>query len=588
MQTFFRIYYALTLLGTFTSVLICLRLWRMRNRGLGTASFLMMLAVTLWLVPTILQWLFEDLAGSIWMYKLGYIGAFFLPAAWFIYALHFVRKEAWASAGLMRALTAFTGFLLVLVFTDQYWTEIRLVQDGSMSYLKVSFSPWLNLAVVYSYALIGIGTILIITAIVRWPRVYWRGGLVLLVGFLAPLASNVIFLLDLIPSLPLDFTPLSFLFSSLVLIWGGFRYQLFDVVPVAREALVDVISDGMLVVDTAGLVLDLNPAARQLLGKSTAQARRKPLPELLPEMTPLLPGCGQPATEKSELAVERNGKTAHYEVLLTPIHNRDGLAAGALITLHDITGRKQAELQLQEALDKEKALVETKSRFVAVASHAFRTPLTTIASSAQFLETYYDRLGAQKRKDHLARIRQSVNGLVALIKRMLTIEEIQSGKLQAEPTAFDLLELCQQAVRDLTSHPDRPSIHIEHHGRTFMAVQDKVLLYQVLTNLLSNAFKYSPPESTVWLSLVVEGESVRITVRDEGIGIPAADLPHLGEAFYRGANANSLPGSGLGLLIVKQALRLMGGTLQVESVEGQGACMQATFPLRLVSAPAEN
>ncbi len=224
---------------------------------------------------------------------------------------------------------------------------------------------------------------------------------------------------------------------------------------------------------------------------------------------------------------------------------------------------------------------------MAVASHAFRTPLTTIQSSAQLLETYFERWPEQKRKDHLARIRESVSGLVHLVQRMLAFEEIQSGKRQATPVEMDLVELCLQATHDLTREMVRPLVRFEKHGQDFRIVQDKDLLYQVVINLLSNALKYSPPDKPVLLEVWVEGKNARIEVRDEGIGIPVTDLPHLGEVFFRGSNIGHLPGSGLGLLIVNQALHLIGGQLQVESVEHQGTLMRVTFPLSLVTEPVE-
>lgn len=587
MQTFFRLYYALNLLGAFTSIAICLQLWKRRYTRLGTGSFIMMLTISLWLVPNVLLWLVEGLPASIAILKLGFLGALFTPPAWFIYTLYFVGKESWASVRLMRALGAASLFLFILVLADQYWTEITLVQQDWVSYLLVHYSPWLGVATVYSYILIGFSIILIIHAVVRRPNLYRRRGPMLLIGVLVPLAANIIFQFNLLPDLRLDFTPLGLLFSGLILIWGGVRYQLFELVPVARDALVDRLVDGMVVVDDAGRVLDLNPAAQRTLGMPLSQARLAPLAKLLPQAAPLVQQLSSLSAVKMELAVDRGGQILQYEAALNPILNHEGLLAGGLVVLHDITGHKQAERQLEEALSKEKALVESKSRFVAVVSHALRTPLTAIQSSAQLLETYFDRLSEQKRRDHLTRIRESVTGLDALLKRMSVFEAMQSGKIKAFPVDVDLVALCQQAVRDLTREDERPSLRFEKHGQDFSASQDRDLLYQVLTNLLSNAFKYSPPDRTVKLSLWVEGLTARIEVLDEGIGIPAADLPHLGEAFFRASNAGHLPGSGLGLLIAVQALELIDGNLQIESIEGKGTLARVTFPLRL-SAPAES
>lgn len=582
MQTAFRIFYALNLMGAFASTLLCFLLWKRRDKGLGTAAFLMMLTLTLWLIPNVLMWMVEDLPGSIFILKIGYIGALLLPAAWLIYAIFFIGKGAWLTPWKMRLLTVMPAFLIILVLTDQYWTGITLHHEGWVSYLEIVYSGWLNLGIVFSYTLVGAGIGLILWVMVRKPRLYRRRGLLLLAGSVIPLFSNILFFSDLFPDLHLDFTPLSFLFSGVILIWGGFRYQLFDVVPVAREALVDRVADGMVVLDMTGRVLDLNLVARQILGKTLYQARLKPLTELLPEMSPLLNHVTENAVIKNEITVQLNGRVNDYEVTMNPIVNRGGAPAGMLVVLHDITDLKRSERQLREALSKEKALAETRSRFVAVASHAFRTPLTTIKSSADMLETYSERWPEEKRREHLGRIRHSVTEMIHLLKRMLAFEQLQSGKIHAVAAEVDLVDLCQRVIRELPiDEPARAALRFKKHGNAFHAIQDEALLYQVLTNLLSNAFKYSPPGSPVHLDVWVEGQTARLEVRDQGIGIPAEDLPHLGEAFFRGANTNNIPGSGLGLLIVKRALQMMGGKLEVESSKPGGTRMCAVFPLRL-------
>ncbi len=355
MGTALRFYFAFSLLAVFLSIYICTILWNRRHSGLGRVSFLLMLAVTLWLVPYVLILMVDDLNTSVFFFKAGYIGALSLPVTWLMYASYLIGKESWLTRKRIVPLIIIAGFFFILVATDQFWTNASLVRLNGLSTLKVEFSDWLIPYMAYSYTLDGLGMLFILWSVVRSPRKnLWRG-LTMAVGALFPILANVEFFFNLIPGLRVDLTPFSILFPVLIIIWGSFRYQWFDVVPVAREALVDRVTDGMIVVDTAGRVLDLNLAARHILGKPMSEARLKALADLLPEVGPLMREMGDLAVGKNELFVERHGQMAYYEIVFSPMYNRDGVLAGTLVMLHDFTERKQAELQLQDALRKEKA-----------------------------------------------------------------------------------------------------------------------------------------------------------------------------------------------------------------------------------------
>lgn len=585
METGLRFYFALSVLVSTISVHFCTLLWKRRHTSLGRASFLLMLAFTVWLVPTVLAWMIDNYTASVIVLKISYTGAFFLPPAWLAYAIFLIGKETLITRKRMLLLLVIPSLLTLLLFTNQYWKGLTRVDVGWITFLEVTPSAWQALWLVYSYTLDGVGILLIIWSVLRAPQRYLHRGAIILVGFLIPILASLENNFDLIPGLVVDLTPISMLVTVLIMLVGGVRYQLFDVIPVARDALVERAVDGMIVIDETGRVLDLNISARAILGKTLYEALNKPLAELLPAAAELIERIRSLGTTRKELAVQQAGRVCYYELNLSAIHRYDGRRVGSLVVLHDITERKQAELQLQEAYQKEAQLVQAKSRFVAVASHSFRTPLAALQSSAQLLETYYERWPEQKRKEHLRRIGQSISLMNQVLQRMLAYEEMQSGKYVPQPVEVDLEQLCQRAVRELETGADRPMFaFVNHTSQKITALQDEDLLHLVVVNILSNAFKYTPPEKSVRLDLWVDGPEARIEVRDEGIGIPAEDLPHLCEAFFRGSNITNQPGSGLGMLIVEKALQLINGRLQVESQEDIGTLVRVTFPLRLVIA----
>jgi signal transduction histidine kinase len=252
----------------------------------------------------------------------------------------------------------------------------------------------------------------------------------------------------------------------------------------------------------------------------------------------------------------------------------------------EMVARRQTELAQQklnaetcEALVREQELNDLKSRIVTVISHEYRTPLTTILSSAEILEHYSHKLSEAKKISHLQRIVKAVNHLTDLVRDVLDISQAEAGELEFNPSPLDLESFCRQLVEELQKsdaceHP----IAFVSLGNCSSCVMDEKLLRQIFTNLLSNAIKYSPQNSTIHFDLQCQQGTVVVQVRDEGIGIPAADQAQLFKPFERGHNVGTISGTGLGLAIVKKLLDLHGGQIAVDSVVGVGTTFTVTLP----------
>ena len=255
--------------------------------------------------------------------------------------------------------------------------------------------------------------------------------------------------------------------------------------------------------------------------------------------------------------------------------------AGIIIGIGDITERKRAEVELLSALQREKELSEMKSKFVSIASHELRTPLATILSSAELLEHYSDGLSAEDKLKMLHGIQGAVKRMNTMIEDVLIIGKAEAGALQFEPKPVDLRELCHKVVEELRRGVAKQHvIRFEHDFERGSLNLDEKLLRHILTNLLSNAVKYSPPGSTVSLLLAErDGEEAVIEVGDQGIGIPLEDQARLFESFHRASNVGNRQGTGLGLVIVKKAVELHGGTISIDSKVDAGTRISVRLPL---------
>ncbi len=246
----------------------------------------------------------------------------------------------------------------------------------------------------------------------------------------------------------------------------------------------------------------------------------------------------------------------------------------------DITERKQAEVEICKALEKERELSELRSSFVSLVSHEFRTPLTTILSSTELLDRYSSRLSDEKKQNHLRRIQSAVFRMTQLLEDILTIGKAEAGKLKFEPSPMDLVAFCRELVESMQiSLCPHHILNFVPQGNATNAQLDEKLLAHIVTNLLSNAIKYSPEGGTVQFDLVCTDSWAIFRIQDRGIGIPKEDLETLFESFNRASNVGMIPGTGIGLTIVKKCVDLHGGKIAVESELGVGTTFTVTLPL---------
>ncbi|MBW4542956.1 MAG: PAS domain-containing sensor histidine kinase [Symplocastrum torsivum CPER-KK1] len=243
---------------------------------------------------------------------------------------------------------------------------------------------------------------------------------------------------------------------------------------------------------------------------------------------------------------------------------------------------REAEEEVRRALLKEQELSELKSRFLSTTSHEFRTPLTTILSSSEMLERYWHKWSEETQFTHLHRIQHAVKQMTQMLHDVLTLSQAEAGKLEFNPEPLDLEQFCNELVEDLQLNDgERHIIAFESECKDVLAILDAKLLRHILTNLLTNALKYSPNGTTVRFSVIYQEQEAIFQIQDQGIGIPKEDTKCLFDSFYRATNVGTIQGTGLGLAIVKQCVDIYKGKIAVDSVVGKGTTFTVTLPLRL-------
>jgi len=392
-------------------------------------------------------------------------------------------------------------------------------------------------------------------------------------------------------------------------------------------------TEGIILTDNSGNIVLVNPAAEKMFGYKSDELIGNPIEILIPEKFKshhheLRAGFYKQPSNRSMghnrdlYGRRKDGSNLPVEVSLSHYRKGDDLFVIAFIV--DITRRKevesnmkkqQAELErisneirklnaelemkveertmilkealqkleqsqseLSEALDKERQLNEIKSRFVSMASHEFRTPLSTVLSSASLLSKYTQSDEQDKRNRHIDKIRNSVKHLNDILEDFLSLGKLDEGKVQSHIAELDLHECIADTIEEMKPMMKKDQ-HIDNrYEGEYIIYSDKKLLRNILINLMSNAIKFSGEGETVTVDTNVNKNKAAISIKDEGIGIGEEDQLHLFSSFFRGGNAINIQGTGLGLHIVKRYADLLGGTVNFESKLNEGTTVTVFIP----------
>ncbi len=583
------VYVIMLSIATGLTLLIAAWAW-LRQRTPGSLYFaLMMVSVAIWAVTGAVEFSLWTPAEKILWSKLSYLGIVGVPPFWWLFAREYSRQARQLPRLSLAWLWLIPLITLIAAATNEWhrliWLRVTPASDvpGAQLIYEHGLIFWIN--AVYAYLLLLWGTVLLVRAVLRSSQLYRRQVTALLIGVALPWIGNAVGLFGLSPWPGYDLTPFAFTLSGLALAYGLFRFQMFDIVPVARDALIERMTDSVLVLDARYRLVDLNPAAARLLELSVAAIGQSADAVLSPWIdTDQLNTLSQ-----TEVAW---GDERWFDVRVSPLHNWRQQLNGHLIVLRDITARKQAELKLQQYAQELESRNTELDAFAHTVAHDLQSPLAATLGYGTLLETRYAHWDDNKRLDTLRIINRNGHRMSSIIDEMLLLArlrqpgDVQLARLDMDTIVAEVLDRLVMLIQDTCAE-----IHLPPTWPTAWGYAAWV--EEIWANYISNACKYGgnpaqniPPMIHLgWDDLPADlpntaaGNTrlIRFWVCDNGPGLGLEEQARLFTPFTRLDQAHH-KGHGLGLSIVRRIADRLAGQAGVESEPGHGSVFWFTLP----------
>jgi PAS domain S-box-containing protein len=580
----------LTVTAMFFALWLIFALWSRRSNNPAVIPLIAMASgLVIWTLGTTMQMASTNFEANTASVSIVYLGVTIVPAAWLLFVLAYTGKENWINRRAVLLLAIEPVLVQLFIQTNDlhglFWTSRQFVEIDGYRVLESTAGTafWIHAA--YSYLLLLYSAYLLFRAMTNAPHLY-RGQIqYLLIGVFTPWAANFLFIFGLSP-LPeyVDLTPLAFTITIAAIAYNMYRFQFMDIVPVARDVIVDSMDDGVLVVDQNDRVVDANPAILKLIGREKDAVIGKPLAAILDKGGDLLRYFLNREQVETNITVHIAGSERSFQLRISDLYNRRRELTGRIAVLHDITTLHETNTALEIARQQAEQATQLKSLFLATMSHELRTPLNAIIGYTELmLSGIVGELG-EKQYEYSERVLLNSHHLLKLINDVLDLSKIEAGRMDLVQEPFSVSDW-------VTTIKTQTSVLAEEKNIEFITEIDPNLppsltgdgprLKQVAINLLSNAFKFTEKGAVVFKLQQASNSTWTMTVTDTGIGI----APHLQETIFSefrqadNSSSRQYGGTGLGLAIVRKLALAMGGNVRVTSALGTGSTFTVTLPL---------
>jgi signal transduction histidine kinase/ActR/RegA family two-component response regulator len=522
------------------------------------------------------------MAQKIFWSKLEYSGGLATPVLYLIFVLRFTGKEKVLSLRNILLMFLVPAFTFVLTLTNEQhlliWSGFSPISEKT-NLMEYYHGIWFWLGyIAYSYLLLLLSAIILIGFIIHHDRAFRSQAIIVFAGGLIPWIVSIIYLSGKSPVPGLDLTPFSITLSGTLAAYAILNFRFLDLIPVARETLVEILPDGIVAVDSQNRIQDINKTAFGFLAIKNKHVIGLPVDSIDSSRKSLLISViDQSPVELIEIRDKDEIKT--YSLIKQPIKNQPG---SRLVIIHDISGLKQAEKELIVAKERAEESDKLKSAFLANMSHEIRTPLNGILGFTELLKM--SDVTPQQQNDYLDIIKKGGDRMLNIINDIIDISRIESGQMKvvlSETNINDQIEFISAFL-----NPDAQAKGISLIFKNTLSkedaivVSDKEKIYAILANLVKNAIKFTR-SGYVEYGYIKKENSYEFYVKDTGIGISSDQKDFIFERFRQGSESltRNYEGTGLGLSISKAYAEMLGGNIWFESEFGKGSVFYFNLPI---------
>ncbi len=577
------------LLAALNSAGLAIYAWRRRSAPWTTAYAFMMAIISCWVFTYVLQLVSTTLGAKIFWDDVQSAASNTMGANFLMLSLTYTHRSHWLTPRNIALLMIVPTAATLLAWTNHYHHLFRasegIYQAGPflLPQFEVGAGQWGLL--VYSYSVILVGFGFLVQAAIRWNPPYRGQALVLIVAAIIPVLSNVLTNIPLPPLPRIDYTCFAFAVYGAIMAWALFRFKLLTLVPIARDTVLEHMSDSVIVLDRENHIVDVNPAATRIFNKPRKDLIGRSGQDLLGSWAHLPALLERRGDEEIHEEVSlRLGNTQHYFDLRSAPFRSGQRWGGRWLVLRDISERVQIQEELRHAKEVAETANATKSTFLASMSHELRTPLNAIIGFTRIVRRKSEGSLPERQLENLDKVLQSAEHLLGLINTILDIAKVEAGRMDVQAGTLEpggVIQSCISTVQPLLRA--NVSVISDLTPNLPLVYSDQEKIKQILLNLLSNAAKFTHEgQIEVKARLESRAEMLLISVSDSGIGISDEAMKRLFGEFQQADSSTTRKygGTGLGLAISRKLARLLGGDLTASSTPGVGSTFTLTLPVR--------
>ncbi|TCC92160.1 PAS domain-containing sensor histidine kinase [Pedobacter frigiditerrae] len=567
-----------------TTILLSYYIFR---RGGDTVKWfsMMMLSNAIWSIA----YGFELASATLYQMKffinIEYVGIATLPLNWFIFSLNFCGKECWYKKPInLTSILIFPILTILMVWTNSFhhlhYKHLTITEEGPFPMLAIDTGPWYLIFTIYFYLLLAAGCYLILIKFKSSDPIYRRQNYSIIIAAFIPWVANVSYLLGFRPFGHIDVTPFAFIMTTFLTLIGIYRFKLFDIIPIAREKVLELMQDGFFILDQKNRIIDYNKSTKQYinLGEKVNLIGAS-IEDVLPDQPELFERIKARNPGKVELTLLKDGNKLNLEAETLFLNDSKINSDFSIIKLQDLTNvKKEANRVRDQARELEK-LNQLKDRIFSIIAHDLRGPLVNLSEVLKMIAN--DQITIDEFKDISPTLSKDIIYTTDLLENILHWSRSQLKGFGIKKEFFDLRNLIINEINYHLPAASLKEIKIIHDVFPGEMVYADILMIQiVIRNILNNAIKFCNRNSEILITAVYQKEGkMLVCIQDNGVGIAKKIIDKLftDENISTRGTLNE-KGTGLGLVVCKDFINRNDGDITVTSVEGAGAKFCITLP----------